>query len=45
MNSGIYEELSKFCEEYYPHLKTQDVIAQTLIDAMNRYKPECGREQ
>jgi len=44
MNSGIYEEFSRFCEEYYPHLKTQDVIAQTLIDAMNRYKPECGRE-
>ena|SRR5699024_2779515 len=44
MNSGIYEEFSRFCEEYYPHLKTQDVIAQTLIDAMNKYKPECGRE-
>ncbi|WP_077357590.1 hypothetical protein [Virgibacillus halodenitrificans] len=45
MNSGIYEEFSRFCEEYYPHLKTQDVIAQTLIDAMYRYKPESRREQ
>ncbi len=45
MNSDIYEDFSSFCEEYYPHLKTQDVIAQTLIDAMNRYKPESKREQ
>ncbi|WP_281998848.1 hypothetical protein [Priestia flexa] len=45
MNNDIYEEFSSFCEEYYPHLKTQDVIAQTLIDAMDRYRPECKREQ
>lgn len=44
MNSAIYENFSHFCEEYYPHLKTQDVIAQALIDAMNRYKPE-GRQE
>ncbi len=44
MNTSIYEDFSKFCEEYYPHLKTQDVIAQALIDAMTRYKPENGRE-
>jgi len=40
MNSDIYEEFSGFCEEYYPHLKTQDLIAQALIDAMKRYKPQ-----
>lgn len=40
MNSDIYEEFSGFCEEYYPHLKTQDLIAQSLIDAMKRYKPQ-----
>ena len=44
MNTSIYEDFSKFCEEYYPHLKTQDIIAQTLIDAMTRYKPKNGRE-
>ncbi|WP_099355700.1 hypothetical protein [Fredinandcohnia onubensis] len=44
MNTSIYEDFSKFCEEYYPHLKTQDVIAQALIDAMNKYKPENERE-
>lgn len=44
MNTSIYEDFSKFCEDYFPHLKTQDVIAQALIDAMNKYKPENGRE-
>lgn len=44
MNNAIYEAFSGFCEEYYPHLKTQDVIAQALIDAMTRYKAENGRE-
>lgn len=45
MNSTIYEDFSGFCDEYFPHLKTQDVIAQALVDAMNRYKPESRREQ
>jgi len=40
MNSAIYDDFNKFCEEYYPHLKTQDVVAQALIDAMNRYQPK-----
>lgn len=39
MNTEVYEEFSIFCEEYYPHLKMQDIIAQALIDAMDRYKP------
>lgn len=43
MNNNIYKEFSSFCEEYYPHLKTQDLIAQALIDAMAKYKPD--REQ
>ncbi|MEK4801055.1 hypothetical protein MHI02_05780 [Oceanobacillus sp. FSL K6-0118] len=43
MNSDIYEEFSSFCEEYYPHLKTQDLIAQSLIDAMTKYKPDRER--
>lgn len=44
MNNDIYEEFSSFCEDHFPHLKTQDVIAQALIDAMKRYKPESGQE-
>ncbi|WP_099157565.1 hypothetical protein [Virgibacillus ndiopensis] len=44
MNNDIYEEFSSFCEDHFPHLNTQDVIAQALIDAMNRYKPESGQE-
>ncbi|GIO25188.1 hypothetical protein [Oceanobacillus sp. J11TS1] len=36
MNSDVYEEFTRFSEEFYPHLKTQDLIAQALIDAMNR---------
>ncbi|GIN27220.1 MULTISPECIES: hypothetical protein [Bacillus] len=42
MNNAIYEEFSSFCEEYYPHLKIQHIIAQALCDAMASYKP--GRE-
>ncbi|WP_363550357.1 hypothetical protein [Caldifermentibacillus hisashii] len=42
MNSEIYESFSKFCDEYYPHLKLQDLIAQALIDAMKRYKPQTN---
>lgn len=26
MNTEVYEEFSSFCEEYYSHLKMQDVI-------------------
>jgi hypothetical protein len=45
MNNTIYKDFSGFCEEFFPHLKTQDIIAQALIDAMNRYKPDTEREQ
>ncbi|WP_249308271.1 hypothetical protein [Lederbergia citrea] len=45
MNNDVYEQFTGFCEDFYPHLKTQDLIAQALIDAMNRYKPEKEREQ
>lgn len=44
MNNAIYEAFTRFCEEDFPHLKTQGVIAQVLIDAMTRYKSENGRE-
>ncbi|WP_193063734.1 hypothetical protein [Oceanobacillus oncorhynchi] len=43
MNNDIYKEFTSFSEEYYPHLKTQDLIAQALIDAMKKYKPDGER--
>jgi hypothetical protein len=38
MNTVIYKEFSKFCDDPYPHLKMQDLIAQALINFMNSYK-------
>ncbi|MDF2065097.1 hypothetical protein [Bacillus sp. Cr_A10] len=38
MNKDIYKYFSQFCENYYPHLKMQDLIAQSLLDFMERYK-------
>lgn len=45
MNNDIYSDFTRFCEEFYPHLKNQDLIAQALLDAMSRYMPEHEREQ
>lgn len=45
MNNDIYEEFTSFCQEFYPHLKNQDLIAQSLLDAMRRYMPKNEREQ
>lgn len=38
MNLEIYEEFSQFCEEHYRHLKIQDLIAQSLLDFMKKYR-------
>lgn len=38
MNLEIYEEFSQFCEEHYRHLKMQDLIAQSLLDFMKKYR-------
>ncbi|WP_339197701.1 hypothetical protein [Aeribacillus sp. FSL k6-2211] len=38
MNSEIYEEFSKFCEDNYPQYQLQHLVAQALIDFMNKYK-------
>lgn len=38
MNSEIYDEFSKFCEENYPQYQLQHLVAQALIDFMNKYK-------
>lgn len=45
MNSEVYGKFTKFCENFFPHLKTQDIIAQALIDAADRYRPDNEREQ
>lgn len=44
MNSDIYDDFNRFCKDFFPHLKSQDIIAQALIDAMKRYTPLIGRE-
>ncbi|RKQ16445.1 hypothetical protein [Ureibacillus endophyticus] len=38
MNSEIYDKFVKFCEEKYPFLTLQDLVAQALLDFINRYK-------
>lgn len=41
MNSDVYEEFVKFCEEKYPYLTIQDLVAQSLLDFIENYN---GRE-
>lgn len=38
MNKDIYSDFSRFCETHYRHLKMQDLIAQALLDFMEKYK-------
>lgn len=38
MNSEVYDKFGKFCAEKYPFLTIQDLVAQALIDFINRYK-------
>ena len=38
MNKDIYKDFSNFCDTHYPHLKLQDLTAQSLLDFMQRYK-------
>ncbi|MFD1779890.1 hypothetical protein ACFSFW_14595 [Fredinandcohnia salidurans] len=37
MNTELYEEFKKFCEEYYPQYKIQDLICQSLMDFQCKY--------
>lgn len=37
MNDDIYSSFSKFCNDNYPHFRVQDLIAQSLLEFMNRY--------
>lgn len=38
MNKDIYKEFSLFCDTHYNHLKLQDLIAQAILEFMERYK-------
>lgn len=38
MNTELYEEFKKFCEEYYPQFKIQDLICHSLLDFQRNYR-------
>lgn len=38
MNSEVYDKFVKFCADKYPFLTIQNLVAQALIDFINRYK-------
>lgn len=38
MNGEVYKEFVEFCKENYPYLMIQDLVAQSLLDFINRYK-------
>ncbi|MED4564266.1 hypothetical protein [Bacillus atrophaeus] len=37
MNKELYDEFKKFCKEYYPQFKIQDLICQSLLDFQSKY--------
>ena len=37
MNTELYDGFRKFCEEYYPQFKMQDLVAQALLDFTKKY--------
>lgn len=38
LNESIYERFSNMCENQFPHLKVQDLIAQSLLSFINEYQ-------
>ncbi|WP_342545431.1 hypothetical protein [Lysinibacillus sp. FSL K6-4013] len=38
LNEAIYEKFSKLCENQFPHLKVQDLIAQALLSFTNDFQ-------
>lgn len=40
INSDIYDSFIVWSKQHYPHLKSQDLLAQSLLDLMKRYTPE-----
>lgn len=37
MNDEIYESFTKFCNENFPQFRLQDLIAQSLLDFVDKY--------
>ncbi|WP_251550513.1 hypothetical protein [Neobacillus muris] len=37
MNTELYNDFKKFCEEYYPQFKIQDLICQSILDFQSKY--------
>lgn len=38
MNNEVYNKFVAFCKEKYPYLALQDLVAQSLLDFINRYE-------
>ncbi|WP_110114479.1 hypothetical protein [Bacillus sp. CGMCC 1.16541] len=38
MNHDVYEQFVQFCEKHYPYLTIQDLVAQSLLDFIDRYE-------
>lgn len=38
MNSDVYNKFVTFCKDKYPYLALQDLVAQSLLDFINRYE-------
>jgi len=38
MNIEVYNKFVTFCKDKYPYLALQDLVAQSLLDFINRYK-------
>ncbi|GCL74586.1 hypothetical protein PN4B1_45410 [Paenibacillus naphthalenovorans] len=37
MNEDIYGMFTQYCDENYPHFRLQDLIAQSLLDFIEKY--------
>lgn len=37
VNDSIYQEFTSTCESQFPHLKIQDLIAQSFVDFISKY--------
>lgn len=43
INQAVYEKFINACGELFPHLKIQDLIAQSLLDFLEKYTPNLDR--
>lgn len=37
INQAVYDRFTENCDKYFPHLKLQDLIAQSLLDFIDKY--------